>query len=272
MNKNNRKILLLLSFLMAICISVTYGQTSVPKNTNAQRLELNQPLERQIKGGEVQVFQFNLKAGFYARAEVEQKNIDVVVSLFSPDGKLVVEMDGEDGRLWREAVSAIAEKKGEYRVEIKAYGAAGKSGTYTVKLIENRQSVPSDSKRLKAETHLSAGRKFFGQSKFQEAAKEYEAAIQLWRELNDVKWEAVSLVNLGGTYSNLSKNESAISAHTQATELFQKTKDRIGESKLYCSPLRQTEFRESILTKMEDTSRWEKAGIGLLKKRQKSFF
>ncbi len=58
MNRNNRKILLLLSFLIAICISVTYGQTSVPKNANAQILELNQPLERQIKGGEVQVFNF----------------------------------------------------------------------------------------------------------------------------------------------------------------------------------------------------------------------
>lgn len=41
-----------------------------------QKLSLNQPFERQIKGGETHVFEFDVKAGFYARAEVEQKNID----------------------------------------------------------------------------------------------------------------------------------------------------------------------------------------------------
>ncbi len=240
LSRSSRQIFSICFFAITLFLFAVLAKAQVTEKTNqlpanqqvnsAELLKLNQSAERQIKGGEIHSFQFDVKAGFYARAEVEQKNIDVIVSLFAPDGKFVVEMDGKDGRLWREAVSAIAEKSGLYRVEIKAYGAADKSGSFTLKLIENRQSVPSDSKRLKTETHLSAGRKFYEQSKYQEAVKEYETAIQLWRELNDVKWEAVSLVNLGLTYSNLTKNELAISAHTQATELFQKTKDRIGES------------------------------------------
>ena len=121
--------------LMFLSINFTYGQQPI------QTLELSKPIERQIIGGETQAFQFNVKAGFYARAEVEQKNIDVAILLFAPDGKLVIEMDGKDGDFWREAVSCIAEKDGAYRVEIKAYGAADAAGSYTVKLAA---SVPND--------------------------------------------------------------------------------------------------------------------------------
>src|SRR5688500_12526565 len=96
--------------LSLICVLPLMAQTSSTK------LELGKPLGRQIKGGETHSFEFEVKAGFYTRIEVEQKNIDVVVSLLAPDGKIVVEMDGKDGRLWREAVSCIAEKDGAYRV------------------------------------------------------------------------------------------------------------------------------------------------------------
>ena len=217
--------------IFALMVLATFGQT--PKTGEVQDLPLNQPLERQIKGGETHSFQFNVKAGFYARAEVEQKKVDVVVSLFAPDGKLIVEMDGKDGRLWREAVSCIAEKDGAYRVEIKAYGAADQSESYTVKLAEMRLSKVDDRKRLAAEQHLSAGRKFHqqGGAKHQEAVKEYEAAARLWRELNEAEQEAVTLVNLGWTYHGLSKSEQSIAAYEKATVIFQTTKDRIGEGK-----------------------------------------
>ena len=71
-----------LALLMFVCLA--FGQTT------GEKLSLNQPIERSIKGGETHSFQFNVKAGFYARAEVEQKNIDVVVSLFAPDGKSMI--------------------------------------------------------------------------------------------------------------------------------------------------------------------------------------
>jgi len=88
MNSTKYKTTIGTTALCLILAFVAFGQTT------GEKLSLNQPLERQIKGGETHSFQFNVKAGQYARAEVEQKNIDVVVSLFAPDGKLVVEMDG----------------------------------------------------------------------------------------------------------------------------------------------------------------------------------
>ncbi len=198
-----------------------------------QKLTLNQPIERQIKGGETHSFQFKLKAGEYALTEVEQKNIDVVVSLFDSNGKLVIEMDGGFGMLWREAVSAIAATDGAYRIQIEAYGTAEQSGSYRVNLVESHLSAPIDRQRLKAETHLSAGRKIFqqGMEKGLEAVKEYETAVALWRELGETEWEAITLVNLGWANRELSKNEQAIETHLKALALFRKINNRVGEYK-----------------------------------------
>ncbi len=156
---------------------VVFGQSQ----TTNKKLSLDKLIERQIKGGEMQTFQFNVKTGFYARAEVEQKNIDVSVSLFAPDGKLVVAMNGRNGELWREAVSCIAENGGLFRVEIKAYGAADQLGNYTVKLAESRQAEAKDQKRLEAEKHLGSGKRFNKQdydASYESTIKEYETALK----------------------------------------------------------------------------------------------
>lgn len=216
------------AILLFVCLSV-FGQTS----GTIQKLSLNQAIERRIKGGETHSFQFDVKAGFYARAEVVQKDIETVVSLFAPDGKLVARMDGKDGRIWRPAVSCIAETDAAFRVEIKTYGASDAAGSYTIKLAEARPSVPNDRKRLEAEANLSAGRNFYNEGgvKNQEAVKKFERAAALWHELGDEESEAVSLTNLGWANNELSKTDQAIAAQTRAAESFQKTKDRVGESK-----------------------------------------
>ncbi len=223
-------------FFVALLYPVIVLLTALPSpaQTPPQTvLELGKPLERTIRGSETHSFTFDVKAAHYARAEVEQKNIDVVVSLFAPGGKLVVEMDGKDGRLWREAVSCIAEKDGVYRVEITPYGLSDKVGSYTVRLAEMRLSKLLDRKRLEAEAHLSAGRRFYeqGEAKRFDASREYYAAAGLWHMLDEKEWLAVTVLNLGWTYYFQRKTEMSIEACKLAEQLFKKTKDRVGESK-----------------------------------------
>lgn len=220
----------LTAFLVFACFSV-FGQTS----GEIQKLSLNKPIERQIKGGEIHSFHFNVKAGIYARAEVEQKNVDVVVSLFDSTQKLVVEMNGYDGWLWREAVSVAAEKGEVYRVEVKALGAADAAGSFRIKLAELRPAQAADKSRLQAERHLSAGRQFQDQggASHETAIKEFETALPLWRAAGEPNREAVTLHNLAWTLGNLSRHEQAIAAHQKAAALFRQTNDLIGEGKAY---------------------------------------
>ena len=57
--------------------------------SGARWLEAGKPIERKLSGGESHSYQLNVTTGQYARVVVEQKGIDVVVSLFGPDGKLI---------------------------------------------------------------------------------------------------------------------------------------------------------------------------------------
>lgn len=210
------------------CFSVS-GQTSGA----VQKLSVSQPLERQIRGGETRVFECDVKAGQTARVEVEQKNIDVAVSLFAPDGKMIVAMNASDGWMWRKAVSSTAEKDGIIRVEVKALGADNAAGGFEIKLAELRPTRANDEILLQAEQHLSAGRRFYdeGGANHEAAIREFEAALPLWRALGESNREAVTLHNLAWTLGNLSRYEQAIAAHEKAAALFRQTNDLVGEAK-----------------------------------------
>ena len=49
-------------------------------------LKLAQPIEREIAAGETHSFTLNLTAGQYAHVVVDQRGVDVVVSIFAPNG------------------------------------------------------------------------------------------------------------------------------------------------------------------------------------------
>ena len=71
-------------------------------------LYLGSTESRQITGGSILTFRFNLELDQYGRIEVAQHSIRVVVSLFGPDGGLLIPMDAGNSELWRESVSYIA--------------------------------------------------------------------------------------------------------------------------------------------------------------------
>jgi len=60
-------------------------------------LEEGKPIERELSGGESHSYQLNITTGQYARVIIEQKGIDVVVSVFGPDGKLITAVDNPNG-------------------------------------------------------------------------------------------------------------------------------------------------------------------------------
>jgi CHAT domain-containing protein/uncharacterized protein HemY len=199
----------------------------------ASGLELGKPVDGQLRGGESHFFQYVVKAGHFARVEVERRNVDVSISLFAPDGKLVVKVNGKDGRLWREAISYIAPKNGLYKLQIEGYQKTTEGGSYTVKLAVLRRATTGDRKRLVADLHFNAGQELRKQYKFAQAALEYESALLIWRGIGEAEWEAIALVSLGSTYRNLAKYDRSIASFEKAATIFQKNKDRIGESNAF---------------------------------------
>src|SRR5215471_13591060 len=78
----------LLSFLLLIaCLQ------SVAKAQGLHVLDPGKPVEREIAGGESHTYEIKLTAGQFMQVIVEQKSIDVALTLNGADSKLLIDSD-----------------------------------------------------------------------------------------------------------------------------------------------------------------------------------
>jgi hypothetical protein len=91
-------LLLLILSLPAICAQAQVTQ-------EPQRLESGKPIERDIAGGESHTYRLELAAGQFLRVLVEQKGVDVALTLAGPDGTQIIESDLTDTLGTREPLS-----------------------------------------------------------------------------------------------------------------------------------------------------------------------
>jgi CHAT domain-containing protein/Tfp pilus assembly protein PilF len=122
---------------------------------SAQTLELNQPVTRELAGGQNNAYRVAARAGQYLEAVLEQRGVDVVVTLFAPDGQRVAQFDGDSRPQGRETVAQILEATGDYRLEVAARRAEAPAGQYLLRLVALRDATAQDRAAQEA-TRLSA--------------------------------------------------------------------------------------------------------------------
>src|SRR5262249_57143374 len=99
-------------------------------------LERGKVIDREIAGGEAHLYQVALQLGDFLSAVVEQRGIDVVVTVIDPDGKKIAEVDSPNGTQGPEVVKLTAKAAGAYRLEIRPLEAKAERGRYAVKIDE----------------------------------------------------------------------------------------------------------------------------------------
>lgn len=82
---------------------------------------------------------------------VEQRGVDVVLRVYSPDGSLAGDIDTPNGTKGDESLLFVAPTSGNYRVEISAFDADAPKGKYFVKTVATRPTTKAerDEARLK---------------------------------------------------------------------------------------------------------------------------
>jgi hypothetical protein len=110
----------------------------VQASRDVRELQPGAPIERELKGGEVHAYRLTLVVGQYLRVVVEQRGIDVVVTLAGPDGQKITEVDSPNGSQGPEPVSVVAEASGTYRLEVRSLEKTAAAGRYEVKIEELR--------------------------------------------------------------------------------------------------------------------------------------
>jgi len=130
--------LILLPFLLGLPFVAVEGQSSVT-------LQPGIPIERTLGPSQVHEFMVNAKANSLVQLVVEQKGIDVVVKVSTPDGKSLAECDTPNGEEGSERVSFVAKEAGKYRIAITPLTTDDPTtGSYQIKLIEVREATEEE--------------------------------------------------------------------------------------------------------------------------------
>ena len=200
---------------LSLFVSVGFAQvTTAPNQERTQTLPTFSAQERDLKGGETHSYRLPLIAGQFFYAVVEQKEIDVSVALFAPDGKEIGEADSPNDRWGTEPVLLVADKAGDYLIEVRSPNSKVAPGRYAISIVQLREATADDktfthAQRLYEEAERSgneekADSKRASIDKYLESANLFAARGETYRQALTLRAMIVRFAQLGD-YRNLLK-------------------------------------------------------------------
>jgi CHAT domain-containing protein/Tfp pilus assembly protein PilF len=197
-----------------------------------QLLEPGQKIEREIAGGQAHLFRLRPAAEHFLRVVVEQRGIDVAVTLSGPEGKMAAQMDRAYGTRGRESVVWLADTARECQVEVRAPDQAA-AGRYEISVSDWRVATAQDRQRLAAQQAFIAAERLNAQQTGEarhRSIEQYETALALWREVGDKAEVAATLTDIGSVYFALSEPQKAVAFFTESLALRRAVGDSTGEA------------------------------------------
>ena len=199
-------------------------------------LEQGKPHERELKAGERHSYQVTLTSGMFVRVALDLQDIDVVVTVWKPNGKSLAEISRQSTVMIAEPIVFVSEASGIYRLEVRAPEKGASAGRYGVSIEELRAATAQDQNRIVAERVFAQGAQLqYAQGTaeaLRTAVKKYEEALALWQAIGDHEEEGRTLGSLGTVLSSLGEYQKAIGYYTRNLEIIRAIKDRKQEASL----------------------------------------
>ncbi len=222
----NPRLPLVLMLILSLAPTVT-GQSS----QDIRPFGPDEPVEREISGGESHTYRIALTAGQFVRIRLDQKALDCALTLAAPDGKQLAEMDftgvGEVESLAMEAATP-----GEYRLTVQSDPASTWRGSYRLEATVQSPASPLDHKYLAAQTLMleSAALRKSDADASKQAGEKLGQALAMWRELQDPSWIAVTLGEIGDVLAGAEQEDEALKYYEQALASARESKLRAREA------------------------------------------
>ena len=213
---------------------------------------------RNLSSGQAHEYRVRLSAGDFVHIVVDQLGVDVVATLFAPDGASVIRMDRPVAGFGPEPLMALADETGEFTVRVEA-GGKDISGLYSISLIELAPAREKDVARARAAAFFAAGGAQRREGEFRGAIKGYREASAIWEELNERSWQAESLARIGDAHARLGLWEEAIGFHEQAAAIYQEE----GDAQLEAMTLHSLGLNHFYLTNLERATEYYKSALPL---------
>jgi CHAT domain-containing protein/Tfp pilus assembly protein PilF len=192
------------------------------------KLRAHKPIEHELKGGETDAYTIKVKKGQFLQVVVEQKGVDIVLSIVAPDGKTIVAADSPNGAWGPEPASAIASESGNLQIQVAASDKNAPPGSYEVRIESLHAPGPTSQLRIEAERNFFAAAKLGARpdvENHRKALAQYEKALAQWRELRDIYEEGLTLQGIGELRSDLRDDDKALDADSKALEIWRAEKN-----------------------------------------------
>jgi CHAT domain-containing protein len=199
----------------------------------AQQFEFNKPVERKLSGGETHLYEINLSPDQFLRLLVDQRGVDVTLTLFGPDGAKLREVDNRSSERGAERASLIAKRGGNYRIEVHSLRKTAPPGNYQINLEElhpaDQQARAIDAiEQLIAEGNMQRARST--KESLAQAVVNYWQALVLSDTAGDLHIKAAVLNKLGRSHFSLGEYQKALDYHQQALPVARAASDLQAEA------------------------------------------
>jgi len=141
---------LITALIFAFCFTSLSLQTKV--HCQGVELQPGSPIERTLKSGESHSYTATLEENTFLQLAVEQRGIDVIIHITSPDGKTIGQFDTPNGIQGVEDVSFVATTPGIYAITVfplQIPPAPSAQGRYEINILDRRPATSDELKSLK---------------------------------------------------------------------------------------------------------------------------
>jgi CHAT domain-containing protein/Tfp pilus assembly protein PilF len=195
------------------------------------RLELKQPIERELGSAQTDVFTVDLLVGQFLHVAFERQSTEAVMLLVGPDGKTLFTADSGTTGTGLQPASLIADRSGRYEVRVSSRTSG--PGHYRIELTDLRVPTEQDRTRIRAETEFYAAvenSRVEDKQKWLTAIEQYQRAATLWHSLHGDREEALCLHRIGYIYKFIDEYQQSVGFFNRALPLWRSAGDQAGEA------------------------------------------
>ncbi|MEP7340132.1 MAG: CHAT domain-containing protein [Acidobacteriota bacterium] len=224
----------LLSSVVILWLLTTATSGAGTRPQDSQVLGAGDHIEREIRGGESHSFRIRLAASQFLYMAVEQRGVDVAVTVAGPDGRSLLTVDNPNGTQGIEPVVLIAEVSGDYRLEVIVPLKQAAAGKYEIRILALREAGAADSEHVVASRAFEEARQVLRPQRTTAARRvaieKYQQALAFFQTSGERYRAALTYGELGITYAELGEFRQAAEHFNQALRLYRELNDRYLEA------------------------------------------
>ena len=204
-------------------------------NPPADELSLSagSSIETELPAGATHSYKFELPQKSLLRIDFYSPSIDLLVSITSPVGTNSLQWN-----IIKRGIAPIAsvlDTKGTYQLSVRSLEKNAQSGVYRLAVNSSQPAGAQAQKQVAACRHLSNAaqcRREWTEGSLRSAIREYEEALRLWKEVGDLKQEAITLKNTGDVWEMFAKWDTALLSYEKARAVYSRVDNLLGETEL----------------------------------------